>query len=794
MNPAFSIVIIAPPGAMAYARGVAKTLTLTFGRERIVLTPEPRMAGGTSAIPRPQRQPAKLLVAFVATPPSDIGAAGASTSRSTPKSIDVRALALKRPVAFEQLSAPRTFPFVATITTRGRAAAVIAAQIAATVKRWQRPEARLLARAKSPLEPTSDRPLECMLLMARRRLARPPEAAPPAETLRRASISRAAPPPPPTAGAEPPPAAGADDDDEATGTKDLRFIQAQLKHGRTKVADVFRVLSSYTVRLRVGPAETGWLGPEVQDADTTFPYDQLPADATRHTLTITLTEPTHIPQPLVAEVQIGRAGPSTVATFKFATSAKAGPFQARIAIAHKNRVLQTALLEAEVLPARKKPAPSTRLKLIVERVVRPQLQELDKRAEYAASLTVAATSSGTPAVFALAENRAVLRGMGSIANKIAAINLRLSEVANAPRQYAGGLASPAVAELFRFLADKGTALHRFLVDDQMDTALRERLRNGNHLQIVTLTPDAFFPAEFLYEFAPPAPNATVCPNAIAALQNPGTARVCTAADHAIADGSGSKHVCPFGFWGLSRVIERHAYHRLGDAPAGDYVLQAEPFAGRRAIELTDAALFAASQRVDQEKAGTARRLHQKLQRVLGLDVGFARTWQEWQDLVKARHPGILIALPHAESVEQYGDVDYSLEIAGDLLKAELISTRHVRHGEQAAAPLVVLLGCDTAVPQSEIDSLVGKFRSAGAGIVVGTVASVLGSQASAMAEAIAAQLATNHGAEVPFGDLLLAARRQALGTGLVMALCVAGFGDADWLIQYRQPANQPVRP
>ena len=679
---------------------------------------------------------------------------------------------------------------MATIAVKRRAASAIAGQIAEAMERWQRP-ASLLKHAKRPNGPIPIPPPQFLLAMARNVRAKPPEAAPP-ETICRAVTSRSARPPPvsaepPTAGAEPPPETGATASAGATPEpKDLRFIQAQLKQGRTKVGAVLRVRTAYTARLRIGPAEPGWLGPEAQSAETAFPDDQLPQDAARHTLTITLSEPTHIPQPLVAEVKIGRAGASTVATFKFSTAAKAGPFQARIAIAHKNRVLQTALLEAEVLATSKKPAPTAKLTLNVERVVRPQLQDLDSRTEYAASLTVAATPSGAPAVFALAENRAVLRGMGSIANKITAINRCLSAVANAPRQYAGGLASPAVAELFRFLADKGTALRRFLVDDQMDAALRNRLRSGNHLQIVTLTPDAFFPAEFVYEFDPPAADATVCPNAIAALQNPGSARCCAAADHASAGGGASKHVCPFGFWGLSRVIERHAYHKLGDVPAGDYVLQAEPFAGRRIIELANAALFAASQRVDQEKAGTAKRLHQKLRSVLCMDVGFARTWQDWLQLVQTRQPHALIVLPHAESVDQFGDTEYSLEIAGDLLKTQLISTPYVRPGEEAAAPLVLLLGCDTAVPQSEIDSIVGQFRRAGAGIVVGTVASVLGSHASAVAEAIATQLAASRGAApVPFGDLLLAARRQALGTGIGLALCGAGFGDADWLIKTR---------
>ena len=110
----------------------------------------------------------------------------------------------------------------------------------------------------------------------------------------------------------------------------------------------------------------------------------------------------------------------------------------------------------------------------------------------------------------------------------------------------------------------------------------------------------------------------------------------------------------------------------------------------------------------------------------------------------------------------------------------------------AAAPLVFLLGCDTASTAEQFSTHAGYFRQAGAAIVVCTVASVIGEHAVKVGTVIAAKIlaaakadhadeALGHSKEnFQFGEVLRDAKRQALLEKLPMALCVVAFGDADW--------------
>ena len=112
---------------------------------------------------------------------------------------------------------------------------------------------------------------------------------------------------------------------------------------------------------------------------------------------------------------------------------------------------------------------------------------------------------------------------------------------------------------------------------------------------------------------------------------------------------------------------------------------------------------------------------------------------------------------------------------------------HVRPPE-GEAPLVLLLGCDTAGTADAFVSHVSAFRQAGAAIVVSTIATVFGEHAVRVGTSLTAgmlQRTTDDAAPAGqgadrFGEILRDAKRQALLESLPMALCVVAFGDADW--------------
>jgi hypothetical protein len=121
-----------------------------------------------------------------------------------------------------------------------------------------------------------------------------------------------------------------------------------------------------------------------------------------------------------------------------------------------------------------------------------------------------------------------------------------------------------------------------------------------------------------------------------------------------------------------------------------------------------------------------------------------------------------------------------LEIGTDPRRAQLIKEKHVRVSPDAR-PIVLLIGCQTAVTRIDLESFVIAFQDAGAAIVVSTIASVLGRHAGPAAAAICEEL--ERGMTEPdatFGAAMLAVRRRLLAEGSPMVLGLTSYGDADW--------------
>jgi small subunit ribosomal protein S3 len=567
-----------------------------------------------------------------------------------------------------------------------------------------------------------------------------------------------------------------------------RYVQAQIDRLAKNIPERVRALAvgtKHRVQIRIGSFNDTWINPT---NCTPFPDELLPTDEDEHRLRIIFSEPYHIEAPLVTEVTIKSTGPSDVAMLEFEPRPGNPSFHARIIVAHRNRILQTAILTARVLAEGEQETSDDKITIEIEALVRPSLQGLSGRTRFDLALAFNHTIQGQPAVFSLADQHAVLKTMNQgITRSISAICDCISDVAKSNKvRYAKGLEGEDGVELLRDLAIEGRSLYDYLIHDQVLPILGKKL-SGNeakYVQIVSLSPDAYFPAEFIYEFGVPADRAKVCTASLKALKNNDYSHRCTREDH---EDNNNQYVCPFGFWGLQRVVERHEYRPLEKGAAnGEYVLQIEdPVVGRNVLEVAKGAIFAASSEIDKEETGASQALFDRLSRVFNVPIAFAAKWENWKKAVSDQGPCVLIALPHVKTEYKHGKPYYSLEIGGDFLKANLVDFNYVmRNREASPGPLVILLGCDTALPQAEMDSIVGRFRRAGAAVVVGTVASVLGSHASSVMEEIVREIVSLEvGKEEPFGRLLLSVRRRAMGRGILMAMCIGGFGDADWLIK-----------
>jgi len=223
-------------------------------------------------------------------------------------------------------------------------------------------------------------------------------------------------------------------------------------------------------------------------------------------------------------------------------------------------------------------------------------------------------------------------------------------------------------------------------------------------------------------------------------------------------------------------------HQPGERLPAGFLLRSVPRAGRGRLP-EGPVLVAASDRVDAVAAGTSRRLAMSL-RAQHEQVAEAETWDGWIDSVASgRALAILLAhTVYSDTLDTYG-----LEIgASDQRWAADIDARFVPPENRPV--IVALLGCDTAAAgEVSYERFPGLFRRAGAEVVLGTLTEMLGRHAAPIAEVFGELIARGwrHG-PLRMGDVMVEFRRRLVADGVVAALAVTAFGDADWELG---PAN-----
>jgi hypothetical protein len=538
-----------------------------------------------------------------------------------------------------------------------------------------------------------------------------------------------------------------------------------------KVERAFRAGAPHVVQVQIGPERADMIrgtgGAPIDDV--------LPADGTSHDLVLVFVPPPGN-DAQSAPVTLPPTGPTEMVTFQFRAGAAGAALEAQIVVLHQNRVLQTAVLRGAVVddPGA---APADASIEFAYTVIRPGMADLDSRSRFDSAVVVSHTADGKPVAAAVSGQKVSLfddDGIGRAADKISSI---LTDLADNPDKYAPPLDSQGNLDLIRELAFQGVelfnAMGRFVVDELAGEDLAM-------IQVLVSDPNDLVPVEFVYDLPAPTLTAGLCPNWRAALE----AGRCDPANHPV-DGTGlATVICPTGFWALSKVIERQVVDRgnqVVDLQGKDFAVRSEPNGQRMHLAPLTSALFGASQRVDRVKAGISDQVLTTLQGLTGDRASRADTWADWVQGVATLQPSLMVLLSHTEKTQ--GSV--ALEIgAGDLRVLAQITSTLVKAAPDVA-PVVLLLGCDTAVADRELQSFVSQFRDSGAALVVGTIAAVLGEHAAPVAQAltIAIHEAASRSGDAggpTFGTVMRDIRRKLLADGELMSLCLATYGDADW--------------
>jgi hypothetical protein len=479
---------------------------------------------------------------------------------------------------------------------------------------------------------------------------------------------------------------------------------------------------------------------------------------------------------VIGEAQTGwidltRRGMSSICSFEFVPQATA-LFKGRISVLHEGRVLQTAVIQADVVDsvAAAGAASSAGLHPQVEMIVHHDLSSLDERRRFDVSLILNHAVDGSAAMTAASRQGAYVSSLDDLQAQLAAISELLVELANNSKRHTKGLTVKENASWLGRLAAEGNFLYRKLVLDYIgQSPTADALRAARTMQIVSARPDAVVPLEFVYAYPPPKQDAPVCPNAAKALEQGECPAQCRPA------ASPASCVCPMGFWGLDRVIERHVHDpRLG-VPAA--ISGSEPAAGRKTLDTHGMALLAVSEQVPKSEQ---KALSERITKVWKGGVSIAPDWASWPGEVKTRRPALFVVLPHTSGK----GARIAMEIQGDTQECRYIDRSYVCPDGAASPPIVLLLGCDTAsaADKDAYTSNIAVFRQAGSAIVVATTAALVwGTDAAKVAGVIMDALGTAIGDTSDcFGDVLLAAKRRAVRDSQLMAMSLAAFGDADW--------------
>jgi hypothetical protein len=486
----------------------------------------------------------------------------------------------------------------------------------------------------------------------------------------------------------------------------------------------------------VGPAERAALQASiVSDASIGF----TDPDVQFARLTVILAPLVPIGEAMRVEIDVPRVGRSPNASFVW-NLPDTGFVQARIVVLHRNRVLQTARIRGRVGGEAS----------LTERIVLWEgTAALDDRQPFDRTFVLNHASSRRSRVVSHADGATVIDAMDEIEASADLLRTYLLKATQLTSR--GKAADEASRRILIDVAVSGRELHNLLA------ARLARFDEARRIQIVSARSARFLPLELLYDRPAPDEDAAVCERWLAGDE---------CGDQCFDGPDDTTIVCPSVFWGMSRVIERQ--YARGDADAADaFRVQVTPTRKRRNLEITRAVLGASNNVRPQDVKA--------LVKALG-DVGpLVKTWEQWKSELAATPTDLLILMPHTDPKT------HTIEISGAELRKGRVEKPYITGGKEVA-PVAVLFGCDTAGSDEDPAGWAGLFLDKGAAVVFSTLTMLLGRHATAMSQQLVEMLRDPERDGRPLGETVAEFRREAVRAGLISALAVTAYGDADWTV------------
>ena len=524
-----------------------------------------------------------------------------------------------------------------------------------------------------------------------------------------------------------------------------------------------------------------WISPIVSEravyANRDFPLDRLGPESS-HDLHVAFVPLKGTPHRGKAQLQsrtfVMSTGELPPVDFKIVTDSDSDEYRARVLIIHRNRVVQSILLTVAICEM---PLTARSLQLVVENDVKPDLSYLRKGSSFDLSLVLNHNDEDQAGVIAVRPNRVSFREpQGDFQTSLDSIKTILWSLNSTGEPFEKHDSQHLEGKL-RDLARHGNILRDALfgAEPDLEVFTAPKVYKPEHplrLQVVEARAGSYLPVEFFYDFAAPSNDARLC--AKYRLGDFPTA-TCTGCQ----DRGNKNVICPVGFWGVSRVIERRP--KDASLPMGASYECSEPLGDRQQLKLTRQALLGSSDKVKPEDENEisgilARRGKAPLQ---------ANCWTTWGSHIKDHGPSLLVAIAHTE-MDLNNDI-LSLEIRNSQLLVCDIESELVKR-QKEENPVVVLLGCQTKFADEPLQSAAARFKRKGAALVISTIATMRGRQAPACVAVLVDEIdnARNMSSyekrqgKASAGMVMLRTKQKLIGSGHAIGMCLTANGDAEW--------------
>jgi hypothetical protein len=533
-----------------------------------------------------------------------------------------------------------------------------------------------------------------------------------------------------------------------------RFLQAQVfvENSPQVRAPVFLAGRHHIVAVRVGSASTDWMASREKFPDTRLfrggvKTAELDVALVIAKLGVAVTD----------RIKLDRTGDSDVVELPFDIPVGVKQVLATIAVSHGGTVLQVAEVRGPCL-RREPPGDATRILFDLKAVTSDgSLERLPETlAETTATVVVGddvAVVSGPPGAVqiktAVSDELAPLGGAVATTLRDQADPFAAATKRGSPLTQSSGIAA------LRTIALAGSDLLAAMENAAVDTA---PLRAADRIRVVLTNESPVLPLELVYD-GPVGNRAKPCAESVANCRCKGPAK--------------SGVICLRRFWGLSKLIERHAPI---DAGAGSGRSSSDPKKPLAKLAPFTSALFGVTTKVPEDQR---QLMSTKLSGLVG-SLHDASSWSAWRK--KAPRRSLLIGVVHNEVVSAPFT---ALEIGtGDFLRLGQVDQAIVGRGRRTTGPIVMLIGCRTALPDNPLVSFVSRLRANGAAVVVGSLADIpvlrVETLVSAVLRTVSEQIENTGSTTV--ASALKAARATLLSEGHILGMALVAYGDAHWLL------------